>query len=102
MIVTMREIGLQGLNIGGGRMTLDKFIENFVCRNTTIRLWQVQEDGTHTVVRDEWDENRRSWFMEWEMFKNDSFLNLYAGAKVMGVTDILDLEHPDAVNIVIN
>lgn len=83
-------------------MTLDEFIEKFVCRNTTIRLWQVQDDGTHTVVRDEWDENRKSWFMEWEMFKNDSFLSLYAGAIVMGVTDILDLEHPDAVNIVIN
>lgn len=83
-------------------MTLDEFIEKFVCRNTTIRLWQVQDDGSHVVVRDEWDENRRSWFMEWEMFKNDSFLNLYAGAKVIGVTDILDLEHPDAVNIVIN
>lgn len=83
-------------------MTLDEFIGNFVCRNTTIRLWHIEDDGSYVVVRDEWDENRRSWFMEWEMFDNDSFLNLYAGARVIGVTDILDLEHPDAVNIVIN
>jgi hypothetical protein len=68
-------------------MNLGDFIKDFVCCNTIVRLWKPTKEG-HEMVQDT--------CMEWELIKSD-----YSNCTVVGVTDILCEQYPEAVNIVI-
>jgi len=71
-------------------MILKDFINEFIEPNTLIRLQYKVNDGHIEVMPDS------NPVMEWEI-KNTAF----AEKKVIGVTDILYLQHKEAVNIVI-
>lgn len=80
-------------------MKLREFIENFVCKNTLIRLWyktssghRVACPGVEGIVE-----------MEWKVLKGHGPNGKFLNNQVVGVTDILvtDSHYPEAVNIVI-
>lgn len=81
------------------KMNLHDFISNFVCRNTLVRLWRIQDDGCKVVIR---DLEGHEVFMEWTIFRDLEFLNHYEDVEVIGVTDVLCENYPEAVNIVLN
>lgn len=72
-------------------MKLKDFIENFIGKNTLVRLWYKTATGGHIMA----DNNV---LMEWEVMKGE-----YSEHTVLYVKDILipDATHSEAVNIVI-
>jgi len=72
-------------------MKLKDFIENFIGKNTLVRLWYKTATGGHIMA----DNNV---LMEWEALKGE-----YSDHNVLYVKDILipDVPHSEAVNIVI-
>lgn len=79
-------------------MNLDTFIKAFVCPNTLIRLWTEFEGGNKML----WDEEtEKEVGEEWKITTGIGWQAAYAGCLVIGVTDILCGEYPEAVNIVI-
>jgi hypothetical protein len=75
-------------------MILKEFIENFVCKNSLIRLWYITK-GVHEMVID-------GVSMEWETFKGEGIFGKFINNNVIGVTDILVSGHyTEAINIVI-
>lgn len=90
-------------------MILKEFVESFVCRNSLIRLWYPvlgvslitipkKPDGGHRMVA---KGDGRSVCMEWELIKGEGLYKLYVDHEVIGVTDILCDDSPEAINIVI-
>jgi hypothetical protein len=79
-------------------MKLKEFTESFVCRNSLIRLWYPVLGGGHRMVAKDDD---RSVCMEWELIKGEGLYKLYVDHEVIGVTDILCDDSPEAINIVI-
>lgn len=77
-------------------MTLKEFIEKFVVHNTVVRLWN-EKGQTYQMIHD----GDKEVSMEWEVIDGKSFLSKYLENKVIGVTDIVCNEYPEAVNIVI-
>lgn len=69
-------------------LTLEEFIQEFIEKNTLIRLWYKIKEG-HEIV-----DKEKSVRMEWEWVNS-----YYAGAVVIGVTDIVTEEPKEAVNI---
>ena len=80
-------------------MILKEFIEQFVEKNTLIRLWFKVSWGHNAVVSGIEDVVA----MEWATLKGEGPYGEYLDHEIIGVTDILiiDTAHPDAVNIVI-
>ena len=75
-------------------MILKEFIENFVCKNSLIRLWYITK-GVHEMVID-------GVSMEWEIIKGEGIFKKFINNNVIGVTDILVSGHyTEAINIVI-
>lgn len=71
-------------------MVLKDFINNFIIKNTLIRIWTSDNKGNRVI---------KSPTMEWELIKDDT----YSRCKVIGVTDILVLDdYIEAVNIIID
>ena len=79
-------------------MKLKEFAESFVCRNSLIRLWYPVLGGGHMMVA---KDDGRSVCMEWELIKGEGPYKLYVDHEVIGVTDILCDDSPEAINIVI-
>lgn len=79
-------------------MKLKEFTESFVCRNSLIRLWYPVLGGGHMMVA---KGDGRSVCMEWELIKGEGLYKLYVDHEVIGVTDILCDDSPEAINIVI-
>lgn len=79
-------------------MKLKEFAESFVCRNSLIRLWYPVLGGGHSMVA---KGDGRSVCMEWELIKGEGLYKLYVDHEVIGVTDILCDDSPEAINIVI-
>lgn len=79
-------------------MKLKEFTESFVCRNSLIRLWYPVLGGGHMMVA---KGDGRSVCMEWELIKGEGVYKLYVDHEVIGVTDILCDDSPEAINIVI-
>lgn len=77
-------------------MTLKEFIEKFVVHNTVVRLWN-EKGQTYQMIHD----GNKEVYMESEVLDGKSFLSKYLENKVIGVTDIVCNEYPEAVNIVI-
>ena len=81
-------------------MTLKEFIDNYVCKNTLVRLWKPVKGGHEMLV-----ENDESVCMEWEISqsRNNKWQIKYKNTKVIGVTDILVEDfYREAVNIVLD
>lgn len=75
-------------------MILKEFIENFVCKNSLIRLWYTVKGG-HEMVID-------GVSMEWETLEDKGIYRKFINNNVIGVTDILVSGHyTEAINIVI-
>jgi hypothetical protein len=75
-------------------MILKEFIENFVCKNSIIRLWYPFKGGNEMVVD--------GVSMEWEIIKGEGIFKKFINNNVIGVTDILVSGHySEAINIVI-
>lgn len=81
-------------------MTLFEFIKAFVRPNTLLRLWVEIGGQAHYYLHDE--ETGSNVTMEWAILDGSSWASEYSNCNVIGVTDILCSEHPDAVNIVID
>ena len=79
-------------------MKLKEFTESFVCRNSLIRFWYPVLGGGHRMVA---KGDGRSVCMEWELIKGEGPYKLYVDHEVIGVTDILCDDSPEAINIVI-
>lgn len=82
-------------------MILKDFIEQFVEKNTLIRLWYKVKGGYSAVYYT--GERFDSVSMEWETLKGEGKYGEYMDNEVIGVTDILvtKTNYPEAVNIVI-
>lgn len=75
-------------------MILKEFIENFVCKNSLIRLWYPFKGGNEMVID--------GVSMEWEIIKGEGIFKKFINNNVIGVTDILVSGHySEAINIVI-
>jgi hypothetical protein len=73
-------------------MILKEFIENFVCKNSLIRLWY---PGYEMVINN-------GVSMEWETSKGEGIYRKFINNNVIGVTDILvSGNYTEAINIVI-
>ena len=70
-------------------MNLRDFIERFIEKNTLIRVHTPTSSGHKEVI---------PLTMEWELLKTNNHL---LESTVIGVTDILHPQHPEAVNIVV-
>ena len=79
-------------------MNLETFIKAFVCPNTLIRLWIKHESGYKLLFN---EETEKEVGEEWKITAGIGWQAAYAGWLVIGVTDILCREYPEAVNIVI-
>lgn len=80
-------------------MKLKDFVDTFICRNTLIRLWTVDENhkGYKMICRE--DDVVR---MEWELLKDKVWQSKYNNCIVIGIKDIVvDDLYREAVNIVI-
>lgn len=80
-------------------MKLKDFVDTFICRNTLIRLWTVNENhaGYKMIYRED-----DSVCMEWELLKDKVWQSEYNNCIVIGVKDIVvDDLYREAVNIVI-
>ena len=81
-------------------MKLKDFVDTFVCRNTLIRLWTVNDEN-HKGYKMIYKEDD-SVCMEWELLKNKVWQSEYNDCTVIGVKDIVvDDLYREAVNIVI-
>ncbi len=81
------------------KVILKEFIENYVCKNSLIRLWYSINGVYEMVIKD-----HKSVCMEWEILKCDSICiyKRYLNNKVIGVTDISVIgDYSEAINIVI-
>lgn len=75
-------------------MILKEFIENFVCKNSLIRLWYPVKGGHEMVIDDV--------SMEWEIIKGKGIYRKFVNNNVIGITDILVMgDYKEAINIVI-
>ena len=79
-------------------MNLDTFIKAFVCPNTIVRLWTETKGGHWMLWQEETDKEVG---MGWEITAGPGWQAAYADWLVIGVTDILCMTYPEAVNIVI-
>ena len=80
-------------------MKLKDFVDTFICRNTLIRLWTVDENhkGYKMIYRED-----NTVCMEWELLKDKVWQSKYNNCIVIGVKDIVvDDLYREAVNIVI-
>lgn len=80
-------------------MRLKDFVDTFICRNTVIRLWTVDENhkGYKMIFRED-----DSVCMEWELLEDKVWQSEYNNCIVIGVKDIVvDDLYREAVNIVI-
>ena len=78
-------------------MILKDFNENFICKNSIIRLWYPDKGGHKLVIPDD----KKSVCMEWELNRH-SVYKKYANNNVIGITDIVtNGSFPEAINIVI-
>ena len=80
-------------------MKLKDFVDTFICRNTLIRLWTVEENHKgYKMIYQEDD----SVCMEWELLEDKVWQSEYNNCMVIGVKDIVvDDLYREAVNIVI-
>ena len=72
-------------------MKLHDFIEKFIARNTTIRLWKNIDSTSRLMLTDE-------AVMEWETLRIKELSN----AEVICITDIVCERDREAVNIVVD
>lgn len=84
-------------------MILKDFIENFVAKNTLVRLWYECEKGegcSHVPVI---ETEKDVVSMEWKILKQEGPFKYFLNNEVIGVTDILvmDTNYSEAVNIII-
>lgn len=80
-------------------MKLKDFVDTFICRNTLIRLWTVEENhkGYKMIYKED-----DSVCMEWELLEDKVWQSEYNNCMVIGVKDIVvDDLYREAVNIVI-
>lgn len=79
-------------------MKLIEFIEKNICKNSLIRLWKPIECGHEMITEDD-----RKVSMEWEVLRNESWMNKYSNCNVIGVKDIyVDDFYRETINIVID
>lgn len=78
-------------------MELWEFIERYVYKNTILRIWSENEDGTKQLL---WD-GHQEWCMEWQILNNECYQSKYKFCRIIGVTDILCDTCCEAVNLVI-
>lgn len=82
-------------------MRLKDFIDNFVCRNSLIRLWTPIKGGHKLLCRDT-SKGFEDVTMEWEILDGSSWQSIYKYNEVIGIKDILvDGFYREAINIVI-
>lgn len=75
-------------------MKLKKFVNNYICPNTLIRLWYPIEGGHELAYPKE--------IMDWQITKEETLLQPYLDCMVIGVTDILiEGNYKEVVNIVL-
>lgn len=77
-------------------MKLKDFIQQFVCKNTIVRLWTPLKGGHYLLAKSENDV-----CMEWQIQNDGVWQSEYANHEVVGVTDIVVDTYKEAVNIVI-
>ena len=73
-------------------MNLVDFIEKIILPNTIVRVWMPDSQGHKLIFGP---------MMEWEILKSGCFERDDSIFEVVGVTDILCDEYPEAVNVVI-
>lgn len=79
-------------------MILKEFVENYICKNSIIRLWYENDGGYKLVI----PNDKESAIMEWEIKQDSPKYGKYFNHKVIGVTDICtNGSSPEAINIVI-
>lgn len=79
-------------------MSLRIFVKNFICHNSLIRLWVV-EDNEYKMLT---DDDNNSVCMDHELLNNKVWQSKYLEYKVKGVTDILVKDfYTEAINIVL-
>ena len=86
-------------------MTLGEFIENFVGRNTLIRLWRKIKGGHQMIYLKNKDKPSGidAVCMEWEILNGSTWQTMFKDNKVLYVKDIVvDDSYREAVNIVID
>lgn len=72
-------------------MKLFEFIEKFIARNSSVRLWKKKDRYGHILLTER-------AVMEWEILK----IKELSAAKILYVTDIVFDKSPEAINIVID
>ena len=79
-------------------MILKEFIEEYIERNSMVRLLYKDKLGNHRIILNNW--NKVS--MEWEVVKGEGVYAPYSNHKVLRIASILVRGHyPEAINIVI-
>lgn len=86
-------------------MKLREFVSKFVCRNSLIRLWKQNEDGSYEFLYKE-DERKHGMVaicMEWQLLDNKVWQSYFNDCEVIGVKDIVvDDFYREAINIVVD
>jgi hypothetical protein len=79
-------------------MILKEFIEEYIERNSMVRLLYKDKLGNHKIILNNWNEVS----MEWEVVKGEGVYAPYNNHKVLCIASILVRGHyPEAINIVI-
>ena len=78
-------------------MELWEFIERYVYKNTILRIWSANEDGTKQLL---WD-GHQEWCMEWQILNDECYQSKYKHCKIIGVTASQQLSHSVSVTPII-
>lgn len=83
-------------------MRLNDFIENYICKNSLIRLWEVLPKEEGFGYKMICDNEGNSVCMEHEILNKKVWQSNYSENEVIGVNDIyVDGFYREAINIVI-
>jgi len=79
-------------------MTLKEFIDEYIERNSMVRILYKDNPGSYRILLNDWDEVS----MEWEIVKGQGRYAAYANHKVIGIACIsVTGPYSSAINIVI-
>jgi hypothetical protein len=79
-------------------MTLKEFIDEYIERNSMVRVLYKDNPGSYRILLNDWDEVS----MEWEIVKGQGRYAPYINHKVIGIACISVTGHySEAINIVI-
>jgi len=79
-------------------MTLKEFIDEYIERNSMVRILYKDKPGSYRIILNDWDEV----CMEWEIIKGKGKYAPYINHKVLGIASIsVRGPYSEAINIVI-